>query len=190
MFESYKNKIAQFYKEEKRMPSYAEIMEITGLRSKSPVFKLVEKLVAGGYVSKDENGRLIPESISGGILRLSQPVSAGTGAYAEEEIAERISLDTWLGSTSSYMLEVQGDSMKDAGILDGDSVIVEKKSTNFSDGQVVVALMNDGYTIKTLRKTNKGMYLEPANEKYSPIYPSEDNQIELVGVVKTVIRKL
>lgn len=191
MFETYKKNILDFYKRTKRMPSYAEIMDITGLKSKSPVFKLVNKLIEAGIVSKDENGRLIPESIAPGILRLTQPVSAGTGSYAEEAIAERISLDEWLsGKVNSYMLDVQGDSMKDVGILDGDSVIVEKESRNFQDGQTVVALMNDGYTIKTLRKTSKGMSLEPANVKYKPIYPSEDNQIELVGIVRGVVRKL
>lgn len=79
--------------------------------------------------------------------------------------------------------------MKDASILDGDSVLVER-TTNFKDGQIVVALLNDGYTVKYLRKTQKSMYLEPANKKYKPIYPTEDNQIELVAVVKTIIREL
>jgi DNA-binding IclR family transcriptional regulator len=60
MFETYKKNILDFYKRTKRMPSYAEIMDITGLKSKSPVFKLVNKLIEAGVVSKDENGRLIP----------------------------------------------------------------------------------------------------------------------------------
>jgi SOS-response transcriptional repressor LexA len=79
--------------------------------------------------------------------------------------------------------------MKDAGIFDGDTVLVERTS-QFKDGQVIVALMDDGYTIKTLRKSGTRMHLEPANTRYRPIYPTEDNPIQLIAVVKTIIRKL
>lgn len=79
--------------------------------------------------------------------------------------------------------------MKDAGIFDGDTVLVER-SSQFKDGEIVVALMEDGYTIKYLRKKGNTMYLDPANTKYRPIHPTEDNRIELVAKVKAVIRKL
>lgn len=190
MIDEYRQKIFAFYREKKRMPSYAEIMNLTGLRSKSPVFKLVQKLVDAGYLAKDMSGKLIPRAL-GNVTMLSQGVSAGYGSVVEDEVAESVNLDEWLagGKVQTYMMRVDGDSMKDAGILDGDSVLVEKTSY-FKDGQIVVALMNDGYTIKHLRKTGKGMHLEPANKAYKPIYPTEDNPIELVGIVKTVIRNI
>lgn len=173
------------------MPSYSEIMKITGLKSKSPVFKLVEKLIEQGFVSKDRNGKLIPEKLFSGITRLAQPVSAGYGQAVVDELPETIDLDDWLvGDVSkTFILEVKGDSMHDAGIFDGDSVLVER-TVSFKDGDVVVALLNDGYTVKYLRKTKEETFLEPANKDYKPIYPTEDNQIELIAVVKTVIRQL
>lgn len=189
-FDIYKKNILGFYKDNRRMPSYGEIMKLTGFKSRNAVYKLIGKLIDAGIVTKDGNGKLIPETIYGEIKRLTQPVSAGLGAEVQEESIERLNLNEWLidNESQTYMVDVQGDSMKDAGILDGDTVLVER-SSQFKDGQVVVALMEDGYTIKTLRKSGKEMYLESANAKYHPIYPTEDNQIELVAIVKAVIRK-
>ena len=190
MFETYKKKILSFYKDNRRMPSFSEMMKLTGFKSKNAVSKLVDKLIEAGVVSKDSDGRLIPETIYGEVKRLSQVVSAGTGAEVQEEMMETLNLNEWLveNESSTYMVDVQGDSMKDAGIFDGDTVLVER-TQNFKDGQVVVALMEDGYTIKYLRKKGSTMYLDPANSRYRPIHPTDDNRIELVAVVKAVIRK-
>jgi repressor LexA len=190
MFETYKKKILKFYKDNRRMPSFSEMMKLTGFKSKNAVSKLVDKLIEAGVVSKDSDGKLIPETIYGEVKRLSQVVSAGTGAEVQEEMLETLNLNEWLveNESSTYMVDVQGDSMKDAGIFDGDTVLVER-TQNFRDGQIVVALMDDGYTIKYLRKKGSSMYLDPANSNYRAIHPTEDNRIELVAVVKAVIRK-
>ncbi len=190
MFQTYKKKILDFYQDNRRMPSYSEIMKLTGFKSKNAVYKLIGKLVDAGIVSKDSEGRLIPELIHGSIKRLTQPVSAGLGAEVQDEVIESLNLNEWLveNESKTYMVDVQGDSMKDAGILDGDTVLVERTS-QFKDGEIVVALMEDGYTIKYLRKKGNSMYLDPANAKYRAIYPTEDNMIELVAKVKAVIRK-
>ncbi len=190
MFETYKKKILSFYRENRRMPSYSEIMKLTGFKSKNAVYKLINKLVDIGIVSKDSEGRLIPEALHGSILRLTQPVSAGLGAEVQEESIESLNLNDWLveNESQTYMVDVQGDSMKDAGILDGDTVLVER-ATQFKDGEIVVALMEDGYTIKYLKKSGNRMHLEPANCKYKAIHPTEDNRIELIAKVKAVIRK-
>ena len=191
MFENYKKKVLGFYSDNRRMPSYSEIMKLTGFKSKNAVYKLINKLIDLGVVSKDTEGRLIPEAIHGSIMRLSQPVSAGLGAEVQDEVVERLNLNEWLveNESKTYMVDVQGDSMKDAGILDGDTVLVERAS-QFKDGEIVVALMEDGYTVKYLKKKGNEMFLQPANAKYSPIYPTDDNRIELVAKVKAVIRKL
>ncbi len=191
MFATYKKKIVDFYKQNRRMPSYGEIMKLTGFKSKNAVYKLINKLIEAGVVSKDADGKLIPEAIYGEVMRLTQPVSAGMGAEVQEESIEKLNLTEWLvdNESQTYMVDVQGDSMKDACILDGDTVLVER-SSSFRDGQIVVALMQDGYTIKYLRKQGSKMHLEPANSRYRPIYPTEDNPIELIAVVKAVIRKL
>jgi repressor LexA len=200
MYETYKNKIISFYKERRRMPTYQEIMRLSGFKSKNAAYKLVNKLIDAGIVSKDGQGRLIPLRLGGEIIRLSQTVSAGLGSQAEEEMAETLSFDDLLDnsknkSSAKYIVDVQGESMIDLGILDGDSVLVEKISASqMKDGDIVIALMDDGYTIKTLRKKSdqKGfkIYLEPANKNYKPIYPTEDNPIQLIGIVRTIIRNL
>ena len=191
MFETYKKKILSFYKDNRRMPSFSEMMKLTGFKSKNAVSKLVDKLIEAGVVSKGTDGRLVPETIYGEVKRLSQMVSAGTGAEVQEEMIDTLNLNEWLveNESSTYMVDVQGDSMKDAGIFDGDTVLVER-TQNFRDGQIVVALMDDGYTIKYLRKKGSSMHLDPANKNYRAIHPTEDNRIELVAVVKAVIRKL
>jgi SOS regulatory protein LexA len=191
MFNEHKNQIIAFYESQKRMPSYSEIMALTGLKSKSPVFKLVRRLIAAGIVEKDYKGKLIPKNLNQGVIRLGQSVSAGFGSPAEEELVDTLSLDEWLikNKEATYILSVQGSSMIEVGILDGDNVLVERTS-NFKDGQIVVALLNDGYTVKFLRKKGKDMWLEPANKDYQPIYPTEDNQIQLIAVVKTIIRQI
>jgi len=191
MFDSYKKKIITFYKHNRRMPSYAEIMKLVGFKSKNAASKLVDKLIQAGVVTKDSDGKLIPQNIYGEVKYLSQTVSAGYGSAVEEEMMERLNLNEWLvgDESKTYMVDVQGDSMKDAGIFDGDTVLVER-TTVFHNGDIVVALMNDGYTIKYLRKQGSSMHLDPANRAYKPIHPSDEDQIQLIAVVKTVIRKL
>ena len=190
MFETYKKKILGFYRENRRMPSYSEIMKLTGFKSKNAVYKLINKLLDIGVVSKDGEGRLIPEAIHGSIQRLTQPVSAGLGAEVQEENIESLNLNEWLveNESQTFMVDVQGDSMKDAGIFDGDMVLVERV-TQFKDGEIIVALMDDGYTIKYLKKAGSRMHLEPANAKYKAIHPTEENPIQLIAKVKAVIRK-
>ena len=191
MFDLHKKKILSFYKDNRRMPSYSEMLTLTGFKSKNAVSKLVDKMIAAGIVSKSSDGRLIPETIFGEVKRLTQQVSAGYGADVQDEVIESLNLNEWLveNESSTYMVDVQGDSMKDAGILDGDTVLVER-TTQFKDGQIIVALMEDGYTIKYLKKVGSRMCLEPANRNYKPIYPTEDNPIQLIAVVRAVIRKL
>lgn len=200
MFETYKHKIINFYEEAKRMPTYKELMNMTGFKSKNAVFKLINKLVEVGVLEKDSQGKITPGSAYGygEVAMLSQTVSAGYGALVEEEEAEHVNLQNWLlgksGSESkTFMMTVKGDSMIDAGVFDGDTLLVEKCNL-FKEGDMVVALMNDGYTVKYLRrkKTKQGIenYLQPANKNYRDIYSTEDDMIQLVAVVKAVIRKL
>lgn len=187
MYEDYKNRIISFYHRHKRMPSYAEIMTATGLRSKNAVSKVVDKLVEAGIVAKDAQGRLIPKSLNGGI-RLLGVVEAGFPSAAEEELLDVIDFDEYLtpNKESSYILKVKGDSMIDAGIHPGDMVIVECKQT-YKPGQIVIANVDSEFTMKYLRKKNDKYYLEPANAKYKPIYPRESFRIE--AVVTAVVRK-
>ncbi len=188
MYEDYKQRVISFYQRNKRMPSYAEIMAATGLRSKNAVFKLVERLIEAGIVEKDESGRLIPKKLSGGVPLLGL-VEAGFPSAAEEELLDVMDFDEYLvpNKESTYILKVKGDSMIDAGIQPGDMVVVERRAT-YKPGQIVIAMIDNEYTMKYLRKMKDGKhFLEPANEKYKPIYPRESFRVE--AVVTAVVRK-
>jgi SOS regulatory protein LexA len=187
MYETYKNRIIAFYKSRGRMPGYQEIMALTGFKSKNAVFKLIEKLVDDGVVTKDAHGKMSPRNIREGI-RLLGLVEAGFPSAAEEELLDVMDFDEFLtpNKESSYILKVKGDSMIDAGIHPGDMVIVERKSS-YKPGQIVIASIDGEFTMKYLRKKSDKYFLEPANPKYKPIYPGEDFRVE--AVVTAVVRK-
>jgi repressor LexA len=115
-------------------------------------------------------------------------IEAGFPSAAEEELTDTMSLDEYLieNKEATYILRVKGDSMVDAGIHEGDMVIVERKN-NFKNGDIVIAEIDNEWTIKYLRKNGGVTYLEPANKKYKPIYPKEE--LKIAAVVKAVIRK-
>ena len=186
-YDTYKTRLIAFYTKNKRLPGYKEIMEFTGFRSKNAVFKFIQRLVDDDIVRKDARGRLSPDLLTGGV-RLLGLVEAGFPSAAEEELLDTISFDEFLtpNKEASYILRVKGDSMIDAGIRDGDMVIVEKKN-HYKPGQIVIAMVDVDHTMKYLREKNGKSYLEPANEKYQPIYPTESLEIE--AVVTGVVRK-
>ena len=187
MIEKYKKQIVQFYRKNKRMPNFAEVMKLLGFKSKNAVFKLVSKLEEDNFLTKDEKGKLIPKNIYGELRVLGQ-VEAGFPSPAEEELADTMSMDEYLikNKEATYMLKVSGDSMKDAGIMNGDMVLVDRSLTAVP-GDIVIAEIDKQWTIKYLRKSGKSIYLEPANKKFSNIYPTEE--LKIAAVVKAVIRK-
>jgi SOS regulatory protein LexA len=191
MIENYKNKIQKFYKDNKIMPTYREMMSMFGLKSKNSVFKLINKLVDEGFISKDSSGRLVPEQKLLGGLKILGAVEAGFPTPAEEDLAETMSLDNYLigNKEATFMLRVSGESMIDAGIQPGDMVIVERR-TDAENGDIVVAFIDGGYTVKFLKKRNGKIWLEPANQNFEPIVPSEGEELRIMAVVKAVIRKI
>ena len=92
---------------------------------------------------------------------------------------------TWDGDPDCFALRVRGESMIEAGILDGDKVIVRPQQTA-DDGQIVVAMIGDEATVKRLRRRNGQIWLMPENPAFSPIDGSE---AQIVGLVKAVYRE-
>ena len=186
-YDVYKKKILTFYSRHKRMPLYKEIMVLTGFRSKNAVFKLIGKLVEEGVVRKDPAGHLIPRNLYEGVPLLGL-VEAGFPSAAEEELLDVMNLDEYLipNKESTYILKVKGDSMIEAGINPGDMVIVERRQS-YKPGQIVIASVDNEFTMKYLRKKGERYFLEPANKNYEPIYPTGDFRIE--AVVISVVRK-
>lgn len=169
------------------MPTYSEMMKLFGFKSKNAVFKVVEKLMDAGLVAKDHLGRLIPAK-GFSEIQMAGFVTAGLPATVEEELAETVSLDDLLVKNKSltYMLEVDGDSMIDAHIEEGDMVLVERANTA-KDMDIVIAEVDGEFTMKYFRKAGNKAWLEPANKKYKPIYP--EHSLNINAVVKAVIRK-
>ncbi len=183
----YKEKLLAFHQSHKRMPSYSEMMRLFGFKSKNAVYRLVGKLVDAGLVTKDHLGRLIPSKAFGEINVLGL-VKAGFPTPAEEDTQNTMSLDEFLieKKESTYMLEVDGDSMIDAHIKEGDMVLVER-TNKAKDGQIIIAEVDGEFTMKYFRQSGNKIWLEPANKKYKPIYPEYD--LKITAVVKAVIRK-
>jgi SOS regulatory protein LexA len=182
-----KEKIVSFYKKNKRMPSYREMMDLFNYNSKNSVYKLVKKLVSQNFVSQDDQGRLLPNKLYGQTPILGL-VEAGFPTDAQEDFVDTVSLDEFLidNKESTYLLEVKGESMKDAGILPGDLVLVEKAS-HADFGRIVIAEVDGEWTMKFLEKKNGKICLMPANKKFKPIYPDQD--LKIAAIVKGVIRK-
>lgn len=187
MFTEYKTKITGFYTKNKRMPGYKEIMDLTGFKSKNAVYKLINKLVETGVVTKDEQGRLSPTRLMDEVPLLGL-VEAGFPTLTEQHELDTLNINTYLveDKEKSYVLEVKGDSMIEEGIREGDLVVAEKNN-NAKAGDIVIAEVDGGWTMKFLRKKGNQVYLEPANRNYKPIYPEYD--LKVVAVVKGVIRK-
>lgn len=183
----YKQKIFSFYEKHKRMPGYSEIMSLLSFKSKNSVYKLINKMVDEGLVEKDSKGRLIPGDHMDQIPLLGV-VEAGFPTFIDSQSSDTLSLNDYLISKKSatYILEVKGDSMIDEGIKEGDLVIVERGGVP-KDGDIVIAEIDGGWTMKYFKKKGNITYLKPANKKYAPLYP----QYELIiaAIVKGVIRK-
>lgn len=186
--EQYKNKIVKFYRTFRRMPSFSEIARIVGYSSKSSVHKLVGRLENESFFARDASGKLVPNRIYGEVKVLGY-VEAGFPSAAEEEILDTMSFDDYLieNKEATYILKVKGESMIDAGIREGDMVVAERTDSP-KEGEIVIADVDGGWTMKYLRKDKKGQtYLEPANKKFKNIYP--ENDLKIAAVVKAVIRK-
>jgi repressor LexA len=179
------DKVRGFFRTHKRMPSITELMELLGLSSRSSAFYIANQLIDAGIVEKDTTGKLIPASGLYSAPMLGH-IRAGFAAPAEEELADTITVGEYLlpHPDASYLLTVEGDSMIDAGIQEGDMVAFERTS-DVKVGDIVVALTEDGYTLKYLRRKNGRLCLEAANDAYPDIHPREG---EIIGKVVSTFR--
>lgn len=180
-------KITAFFRDQGRMPTYSEIAEIIGVRSKSVVHFWVAKLLSAGILQKDAKGFLFLRR-NPRALKLAGEVCAGFPSPAEEELRDIISFDEYLirNPEISFLLSVTGDSMIEAGIREKDLVIVEKDKEP-QNGDIILAEVDGNWTMKYFRRRGKMVTLEAANSKYSPIIPRTD--LRIAGVITAVVRK-
>lgn len=180
--------IKEFQKNEGRSPSFRQIAKGCSFPSLATAQKYVNVLQERKMLQKNTIGKIIiPNNLSKGktiIAPLVGTIACGTPIFAEENIEETYQLPTAIfGSAKSMMLHASGDSMIGVGINDGDLIVAELCDTA-KEGDIVVALIEDSATVKTLHKRNGHIYLHPENPKYKDILA--DNVI-IQGIVKHVI---
>ena len=177
-----------YWKRQQAFPSMAKLCDVVGLASTSSVFALVGRLVDAGYLERTE-GRIAPTRRF--FARpLVSTVRAGVPQPVGQDAVELLTIDDYLidDPNRTVLCRVRGDSMKDAGLMDGDIVTVEKNSATKA-GDIVVAIVDDEYTIKTLRLNAQGRYyLQPANTAFADIHPV--GSLEIFGVVTGSFRRM
>ena len=188
------NYIREFQKKRGYSPSLADLALAFGVRSKNAIAKVVSALVREKQLEKDPKGRIKivefdqHDGVLPMILPLFGPISAGFAAPAEEQAEEMVTLDDYLvrDRSSTFLLRVRGDSMIDAGIHEGDLVIVERDA-NPRVGDIVVGILDGEFTLKRLKRDKGKFYLQAENPRYPDLYALDELQV--AGVVRGVIRK-
>lgn len=184
-------------------PSVREIGAEVGLASPSSVHSQLATLQSNGYLVKDETKprsiRVRWDSLTGATdierrpvrhVPLVGQVAAGTDVLAEEHIEETVPVPTDLtGEGDLFMLTVRGESMIEAGILDGDYVVARVERTAANGDIVVAGIPGEEATIKTYRRQNGRVILEPANSTMEPMEFDGDD-VSIFGKVVTVMRRL
>ena len=176
-------------------PSVREIGKNVGLSSSSSVHYQLNQLERKGYIKRDPSK---PRAIEIGDynpfitqsemvdIPIVGKVAAGSPIYASQNIEEYFSLPaSFIGNNECFMLVIQGSSMINAGILDGDLVIVKQQNTA-KDRDIVVALIEDEATVKTYYKETNCIRLQPENPMMEPIYSTN---VTILGKVIGVIRR-
>lgn len=180
--------LRDYWKQHNSFPSLAKLGKELGLSSTSSVFALVNRLSDAGYLQRQER-RVAPtrKFFARGLLG---PVRAGLPQAASQEEPEHLTLDDYLidEPNRTSLHRVKGDSMKNAGIFDGDLLAVEHNSPT-KPGDIVVACADNEMTVKYLRSDRDNRYyLQAANEAYPDIRPK--HSLELLGVVVSLARRV
>ena len=173
-----------FVQENGYAPSVREIGQAVGLRSTASVSYNLQKLQAKGLLlapGGKGKKRSIVTATRPGQIPVIGVVTAGIPILAVENQEGTMA---WDGDPNCFALRVRGDSMINAGILDGDKVVIRPQQTAH-EGQIVVARIGDEATVKRISFKN-GVWLLPENPNYEPI---DGREAELVGLVKAVVRE-
>ena len=187
-------------------PSVREIGKAIGLSSTATVHAYLAKLEKQGFIKKeDKKGRTLKviKGTDGQPLKRENKnfyaqremvdvpvigkITAGQPILAVENVTDTFPIPIdFVGNSESFMLTVRGESMIEAGILDGDYILVKKQS-NASNGEIVVALIEDEATVKTFYKENGHIRLQPENHTMDPIIVPD---CKILGKVAGVFRKM
>jgi repressor LexA len=190
------NYIVEFQRKRGYSPSLADLALAFGVNSKNAIAKVVNALVRERHIEKDPKGRIkiieqpAQEAPQPMVLPLFGPISAGFAAPVEEQAEEMLDLEEYMvpqrARGSVFLLRVKGDSMIDAGIREGDLVIVQRGAEP-KVGDIVVGALDGEFTLKRLKRDKGKYYLQAENQAYPDMYALEELQV--AGVVRGVIRK-
>ena len=186
--------IKRFRAEHGSPPTIREIGKQFGIASTNGVRYYLTLLEKAGYIQRrgkiSRSIRLPAGQESGASIPVLGRVAAGQPILAEESYDGALDLAGAFGSSQElFALRVRGDSMIDAGILQDDYVIVQRRESALS-GEIVVALVDDEATVKYYEPRGDRVELIAANPKYAPIVVTADKSLRLLGVVRGVVRTL
>jgi SOS regulatory protein LexA len=179
-------KLRTYWKRNHAFPSMAKLCEVVGLSSTASVFDLVARLKDEGFVQRVE-GRIAPTKRFFARPLLGK-VQAGLPQPVPDDDFEVLTIDDYLvpEPNRTFLARVKGDSMRDAALVDGDMVVVQK-SCPTKVGDIVVAVIDGQVTVKYLRQQSDGrFYLQPANAAFADILP--EGELEILGVVVGAFR--
>ena len=190
--------IYNYSKEYSYPPTIQELAMDMGVKSKNAIVKHLDALQRKGYISKDSSTargiRIIrtdilveKEELKKNEIPLIGSVAAGLPIMAIENIEKHLTIpdDFIQANQVYYALRVQGESMIESGINDGDIVIVQQ-TNNARHNDIIVALIDEEATVKRIKKDGPIVYLKAENENYSDIYPKGDWTIQgrVVGLIR------
>lgn len=190
--------IGRHVKERGFPPTMQELADELGIRSKNAIFKHLASLESKGFIQRHGGGTArgitvlhpmgLPHQAHADNVPVLGRIAAGAPILAEQNIERYVAVPDYLtgGGGSYFALRVQGDSMIDAGIYEGDLVIV-RSTQQAANGDIVVALTGEEATVKRLMLSGDSMYLKPENPAYAPIPLSQAWSIQ--GKVVALIRE-
>ncbi|MFO1419495.1 MAG: S24 family peptidase [Candidatus Competibacteraceae bacterium] len=183
---TYLAQLQDYYARWRVLPAYGPLQAVLGLASRSAVAKVLHRLRAAGLLDRSPAGRWTPAARFFARPLADAPVPAGLPAVAADSGGD-FSIDAWLVRQPSrtVLIPVTGDSMLDAGIHPGDRVVVER-DTSARPGDVVVAVIDNEFTLKTLAVEDGAAMLRPANPAYPVLRPGD--RLAIFGVVVGLIR--
>jgi repressor LexA len=184
----YLAKLQDYYADWKNIPSYAKLCDVFGIASKSWVKAILTRLSAAGFIERTPDGAWIPSRQFFARPLAESSVQAGMPVSVSATQGEYFVIDDMLidRPSETTLIPVKGDSMIEAGIHDGDIAVVEKRNLA-SVGDIVVAIVDNEFTLKTLDKEHGKYILRPANQAYPVIRPQ--GILEIFGVLVGLIRK-
>ena len=191
------NYLVDYLKENTYQPSIREIGKRFGIKSTKTVSEHLQALADKGHIERDASRsrgvRIVGMNLFPSVLTapLYGKIAAGTPALLRENVRDTYELDRKLvTSADGFLLEVKGDSMVDAGIDDGDLVVVEPvPDDDVRNGEIVAARIDNEATIKRYFARDGKIILEPANADYAPILVQEHEDFTVLGRVTGLFRR-